>query len=556
MNRLFKKFGLALAVVLFSAALGGCTIADSGRDEDKDVGSIDPPEEDYSKFAEELTIEGGGQNTAYNSTESLIYDKYSNPYPYNALEKLVAEWNEAHAKQYGYYFTVAKSAINNDRETMVPMLNQGTAPEIIYYLGTTIAEDQGKGWFYDLKEVMETPNRYSKQGEAGSVRWRDLYADDLYSTFFSPDGQMFTVNLEQNPIGMIYNKSILEAAGVTEPPETFRQFMEAQDKINAYAISQNRGDPSDDSKYIAPYFPYYPWYDSFLETSLLGEKLEYLDVIKTDGYVDAEEFVRGYLTKSPEGESIYSPESDVAVEMYRLIKLMCKYYPTNYSSYYADQQFTQGNIAFYEVLGGNIRQLVDLVDGKFEIGVMPFPILETRPSASETSEYYTDFNTQGYLVQRGLSGYSTGWGISNAAMNRDAKNGNSKCVDACIDMLMWLSCFENNDKMVNGLKFAIPLSGNTDFEYFKPLAEVFKKDRTNEKALAWASVSAGGAMNKDYYDAVYLFRTSVLSLSDSEIAAELKKRLTPSFQAAANTLYAQNNWNREAWPAYGATSGK
>ena len=33
---------------------------------------------------------------------------------------------------------MATSSINNDRETMVPMLNNGTAPEIIYYLQTTV----------------------------------------------------------------------------------------------------------------------------------------------------------------------------------------------------------------------------------------------------------------------------------------------------------------------------------------------------------------------------------------------------------------------------------
>ena len=113
-----------------------------------------------------LTIDAGGQNAQYNSTSSMDYDPFLNPYPYNTLEKLVDAWNEANAEKYGYYFAVADNSINMDRETMAPMLSNGSAPEILYYLGPTIAEDQSKGWFYDISSAMETPNKYSKPGEA------------------------------------------------------------------------------------------------------------------------------------------------------------------------------------------------------------------------------------------------------------------------------------------------------------------------------------------------------------------------------------------------------
>ena len=98
----------------------------------------------------ELVIDGGGQNANFNSSSSMIYDPYANPYPYNTLETLADEWNAEHPES-AYYFTVAESSINNDRETMVPALNQGTAPEILYYLSTG-SEDLTKNWFVDLTE--------------------------------------------------------------------------------------------------------------------------------------------------------------------------------------------------------------------------------------------------------------------------------------------------------------------------------------------------------------------------------------------------------------------
>lgn len=550
MKELMRKMCAVLAVIL-CLSLCSCTMAGDGKDKNKNIDAVQ--KDDYSEYTR-LIIDAGSQNAAYNTTSSLIYDKYTNPYPYNTLERLVEEWNKTHAADYGYYFDVAATSINNDRETMVPMLNNGTAPEIIFYLQTTIAEDQNKGWFYDLTQTMELPNKYSKEGEDGSVRWRDLYPDDLYRSFFSPNGQMFTVTLEQNPIGILYNKSLFKSAGIENEPTTYKEFMETQDKLHDYAVSVNRADKDDDAKYICPYNSIYPWYDSYLETSLMGDLMEYLDVIEVDGYINAEEYVRGYMKTDANKNRIFSPDQDQMVELYRLIRQMCKYYPTNWRSYYAQQQFTVGNLAMLEVTGGDIRELIDTVDGDFEVGVFAYPKLETAPAGEENNPYYTTANAGNYYVQRGLSGYSTGWAISNAAMNKDAAAGNTKCVDACIDILMYLSCFENNDKMVNDLGFAIPLSGNTTYEHFKSLSAMFKEDRNNEKALAWSAATAGGAMNKNYYDAAYLFRQSVVDGDAATIKENLTKTLVPSFTSAANLLYKQNGWDTTKWPAYGVSN--
>jgi uncharacterized protein involved in tolerance to divalent cations len=225
--------------------------------------------------------------------------------------------------------------------------------------------------------------------------------------------------------------------------------MEAQDKINAYAKSVNKGNPADDATYICPYFHMYPWYDSYLESSLWASELKYMDVITVDGMIDAEEYARAYMQKDPvTGERRFSPQDAKYVELFRLIKQMTKYYPANYSSYYAEQQFLVGNLAMLEVVGGSIREIVDTVDGAFEIGVMPYPVLTKQPKGEASNPYYTTFDVDNF-VRRGFSGYSTGWAITNSAMNKDNQAGNTNCVDACVDMLMYLSCFENNDKMVN-----------------------------------------------------------------------------------------------------------
>lgn len=544
MKKTFKRIArlitLVMCVSLIASCLFGCPAP------------VEGPSYDHLT---KLTIDAGGQNAQYNSTTSMDYDKFLNPYPYNTLEVLVDAWNEANAEKYGYYFEVAETSINMDRETMAPMLSNGSAPEILYYLGTTIAEDQSKGWFYNISSAMETPNKYSKPGEAGSVMWKDLYDSASYASSFAPNGEKYTVELEQNPIGIIYNKTLFEAAGITEIPVTYKDFMEAQDKINAYAQSVNRGDKNNDSTYICPYFHMYPWYDSYLESSLWASELEFMDVVSVDGRVNAEEYARAYMQKDPvTGERRFSPEDEKYVELFRLIKQMTKYYPTNYNSYYAEQQFVVGNLAMLEVVGGSIRELVDTVDGEFEIGVMPYPILTQQPENEAANPYYTTFNVDKY-VRRGFSGYSTGWAITNSAMNKDAAAGNTNCVDACIDLLMYLSCYENNDKMVNDLGFAVPLSGNTTNEYFKTLSDIYKSDVANENTVAWGCATAGGTMNKDYYDTFYLFRQEAIGLDMNAIEAKLPI-LKNSFINAVNTLYNTNKWDNTAWPEYGTSNQK
>ena len=272
-----------------------------------------------------------------------------------------------------------------------------------------------------------------------------------------------------------------------------------------------------------------------------------------DGIIDAEEYARAYMQKDPTtDERRFSPEDEKYVELFRLIKQMTKYYPTNYSSYYAEQQFIVGNLAMLEVTGGSIRELVDTIGDDFEVGVMPYPVLTQQPEDEPANPYYTTYNVDRY-VRRGFSGYSTGWAITNSAMNKDAAAGNTNCVDACVDILMYLSCFENNDKMVNDLGFAVPLSGNTTNEYYKSLAETYKSDIANENTVSWSCATAGGTMNKDYYDAFYLFRQDAMGLEMPAIEEKLSV-LKNSFINAVNTLYTTNKWDKSAWPAYGTSN--
>ncbi len=530
-----KIFSTAIGVAILISSM--LTIAACGDGGKKDI--------DLTGRTE-LVIDGGGQNANFNSSSSMIYDPYANPYPYNTLETLADEWNAEHPES-AYYFTVAESSINNDRETMVPALNQGTAPEILYYLSTG-SEDLTKNWFVDLTEYFERPNPYSKEGEAGSVRWKDIYSQEEFSTTYASNGKKYTAEIELNPIGILYNKTIFDAAGIEKTPDTFKEFMEAQDAIHAYGVEQKRADPAA-ANYLTPYYFVYPWYNGTIESAIYGEMIPYYDVISPNGVVDAEEFVRAYMKKDNEGNKLYSPDDDKMYEVARLIRLKSKYFPTNFESYYAEQQFVQGNLAMVEVTGGDIRTIVDAVGDDFEVGVFSYPIIENQPADEPENEYYTTENPNNNYVRRGFSGYSSGWAVTCSAMNKG-----DDAVAACIDFLQYVTCYENNDRLINDKGFSIPLSGNSDYSFFTELGEDYNADKENEDSLAWAAVSAGGNMNKEYYDRVYLTNIAFVTATDEEIG-DLLTGLVQNFQNAANTLYTQNSWDVTKWPEYEEIAG-
>lgn len=73
MKHLKKFLGLAVGAIMLlsSGAFAACNVVDDAKDSNKDVDSVQ--QGDYDKTdAVELIIDGGGQNAAYNTTESLL----------------------------------------------------------------------------------------------------------------------------------------------------------------------------------------------------------------------------------------------------------------------------------------------------------------------------------------------------------------------------------------------------------------------------------------------------------------------------------------------------
>lgn len=433
--------------------------------------------EDFT--VKEIIIDGGGDIGNFNTTPTMKLSD-ANPFPYNTLEVLVSEWMELNPE---YNVTINTTSSGGDRAILVPQLNNRLAPDIAYQNGTVLFTDLGKGYYVKMNDYFEMPNPYVE----GNTRWADLYSEEELNSTMAPDGGFYTTLLEKVPVGILYNIDLFKAAGITVDgtpntdvlvPATFTEFLAAQAKIKELEGKE-------------AYATTYTWYDIVIESNLFSHILEEADVLRPNGIVDTEELVRAY------DKGIWNPtlnalgdnptfEGNIYYEFIKLAKRKTEYYPDNWQSYDAHTNFVNGKLGMVEVTGAEIRKLSINSNIDFEWGVMPFPdlTLEDSPYVSKP-------------VVRGTAGLATAWFITNSAMDKGT-------VEGCVDLLMFLTAPENNNRLIGDLKGGIPLNPDSNTEiapYLQDLVDIYNSDiieAQNGERVYWAAVNSWAVLGYSY----------------------------------------------------------
>ncbi len=453
-----------------------------------------------------IVLDGGGHIGNYNTTKSMIKSD-ANPFPYNTLETLTKEWMKLHPE---YKVIVNSTSYGGNVSSLRPLLKVGTAPDVVLMSGTTAEEELGTGNYLALNEYLNKPNPYAPEYET----WLDLYHRELD---YVSDGSYLYVNMERQPVGIVYNERLLKAAGVTKPdgsvdePVTYSQLKEAQRKVYEYAkTSVGKGKYA----YLTPY----RWHDIVLECNMFGHLIPELDALIKDGKVNTEELIRGYT------KGIWTPESEKYKAYLKLVADRCEYFPKDFANITPLTQFVQGNCAFMEADGATLRQISANKNVNFEYKLIPYPTLDK--SDLEAVGIDPDIVPEVKNVRRGLAGYASSWGVTRTAINK----GKETC-DAIADLLMFLTAPAQNDRMVGDLGGGIPLnpqSADVVPQYLRPLYEIYDADSKNEDLLRWAavnSISAFGTTFESYYLSLtysYIGGTKTLDDTYSALTKNIK----------------------------------
>ena len=405
----------------------------------------------------EIVVDGGGTAGNYNSSISMT-PSAANPNPYNYLELLAEEWGKTSSYGSKYKIKINRNSINGNRETILSYVSTQTGPDILYQTGTTISEDMDKNYFVDVTDYLDQPNPYVE----GNKKWMDLFDAQEIEASRAPNGSFYSIGIDRNVAGIIYNKQIFKDAGIDFEISTYSDFIRAMDLI------------VDNCPGIQPFSYVDNWYDIVLESGLYGIEMENYDVLLRNGIVDSEELCRAsYLGKYKimNGNNI-----DTRYQAY--LSLMSKYHENKYVNLntignMSVTEFLSGKIAMVSCLGKSMVQIER--KGTVEVGCFGYPIL-TQECIDTYANSLCKVTDKG--VRRGISGLGTGWWISSSAQKKGT-------VDACVDFLQFITAPQNNTPMVNKLGYAIPLDTVAAVEsdsvspLFKELLEVYNSDVEN-----------------------------------------------------------------------------
>ena len=472
----------------------------------------------YSGEIKTIILDGGGDISNFNTTASMVQSE-ANPYPYNTLETLCNEWMEMNPQ---YKVVINKTSANGDRTVLVPQLNNHTAPDITYQNGTVLSSDIGKDYYIRMDQYFEEPNPY----EEGNTRWADIYQHEELAQTMAPDGHYYTTCLEKIPVGIMYNKSILQKVGIANAPQTFGDFVEA-----CRAVSAFQGDES-----FTAYSTTNNWYAIALESNMFSNILKDADTIHINGVLDQEEFCRAYVKK------IWQPDlnasgDDATFEGNRFYEYITKCAELGDVqaplSYAAHEGFVNGQLAFLQVTGREIRKLGGNAAINFDWDVMPFPDLSNEDDPNHAAPSL-----------RGIAGLATAWFITKRAEDNNT-------VEGCVDLLKFLTARNNNNRLIGDLKGGIPLNPASDYEMsqsLQSLVDFYNEDKekvSSGERCYWGSVNSWGCLGYNYY------AKFVKTLQDIQNGVSTVETATKSLaKSASQTITAlriENEYDESAW---------
>ena len=456
----------------------------------------------------EIEIDGGGDTGNFNTTQAQ-------PFPYNELEVLLEEWE---ALNPGYTVNLRRVSYGGDQASLIPLLKARKAPDIIYQNGSVKESHIGNNYYVPYNDYLDKPNPYND-----NKPWREVYqATELEATVAS-DGNYYYMNLERLAAGILYNKTFFEEHGL-KVPETYGEFMEVQKQIHDLGK--------------IPYLAQYPWYNIILETNIFSDLIDDLDTIRPNGVVDMEEMVRGYK------KGIWTPDCE---EYGRYLDLICEkaqYEPVGGAGYDPITSFLRGDTIMIEATGESMRKAhYNTVKG-FEEGVTGYPYLSTEDLGLAGKE-------PGAHCYRGTAGTATSWWVTQSATRKGT-------VDACMDLMMFLTSPQYNNRMIGKMAGAIPLDPTAEVDdYLQPLVDMYNEDVAktgDEKCVGWGAFSSWGCLGLEYNSFFLQEINTMLGKRDPNtgIVSEADKKtawdnIIEYTETKVNALYTENVYDESKW---------
>jgi len=352
-----KPILLLASVLLASGAAAGC----SGEQAAQQTGA----EPDGSAQ--------GQQSTGANKVKiTFSTDRSKVEEDNQTMQKLVSDYNALPSGKAQVELQLADYGDNgNDARTWVTtQLIGNNAPDIFRSRYLWTQEDYGKGLLTDFNGYLDKTTPYND-----NKPWRSTFSDSIMNAMLVPTTDKIAgIPTFSNAVRLFYNKELFKKAGITDLPQTWEQFNEAQAKLKAQgitpmAIGTNKqgGDRPN-------------WMIRYFSDQTVEKLIPQLDLDK-NGSVTSNEIVFGVdsglidFTKQP------------FIDLFPIMKDWTQYWPKGFNGLAvedADDMFMRGDAAMTLNLPGFSKQLKGLVD----YGVMRVPYLTKKTQSDAEEKYY------------------------------------------------------------------------------------------------------------------------------------------------------------------------
>ncbi|MDQ1913652.1 extracellular solute-binding protein [Paenibacillus sp. GD4] len=258
--------------------------------------------------------------------------------------------------------------VEQHRAWVTTQLIGGTAPDIFTTRYIWDQEDLKKGLLTDL-----TPYYTKKQPHLGDKAWSDIFPKALLQRLIGDNQTYASVPTSVDSVRVLYNKNLFDKAGITKPPQTWNEFLAAQEKLKAIGVTPFGFPNTKPGDYS------YSWSVRILTEELIAGQYEQLDTNKS-GFIEINEYVKAVdegtvdITKPP-----YK-------DVFPIIKHWSQYWPKGYNGIdfaSSSDMFLRGEVAMVMRTSGQSKSLFESKARGFEMAAFPLPYLtkENHPQA-------------------------------------------------------------------------------------------------------------------------------------------------------------------------------
>ena len=358
----------------------------------------------------------------------------ANPNPPTELRRIARAYEELNPDvdiQISEY--AERSSSEAFAQWKVAQFSAGTIPDIIYNNPQLANNEVNRGWHIALDPYLEQPNPYVE----GNRRWADILKPGTLDENVHPDGRTYNLPLDAIDTAIVYNRDLFEAVGIDGTPETWTQFLDVSQRLQAAGIIPfffNMGVGGRD---------YTDWFErqfiDMLYYSIRDQLQAYPGAIEGVDKVSQEQLMRAYR------DGVFVPDSPRYRDMLRIYKEFSQYWQNGFAGAEGAEMsrfFVNEQLAMFEGTTIDIVQLSEQLQPEFEWGIFQ----AVPPLISEESQFAVGVDPG----RIGIIGAFANYNVTSATQNRGT-------TDIAVDFLKFLSAPQNAGPMILELGLFVPM---------------------------------------------------------------------------------------------------